>query len=81
MGLIDEAAGEASVLPASVEIARQLAALPAQALRQTRGQIRSPVIEQMSRQGGADEAVGGIWRSDAAQQAIGGYVERVLRRG
>jgi hypothetical protein len=30
---------------------------------------------------GADEAVGGIWRSDAARQAIGGYVERVLRRG
>jgi enoyl-CoA hydratase len=81
MGLIDQTAEAASVLPAAVQIARQLAALPAEALRQTRGQIRSPVIEQMSRQGGADEAAGAIWRSDAARQAIGGYAERVLRRG
>jgi enoyl-CoA hydratase len=81
MGLIDELADEASVLPASVEIAGQFAALPAEALRQTRGQIRSPVIEQISRQRGSDEAVSRIWRSAEARQAIEAYAERVLRRG
>jgi len=80
LGLIDEAVGERSVLPASVEIARQFAALPQESLRQTRSQIRSPVIENIARQRGVDDAVGSIWRSPAAQQAIQAYVERVLHR-
>jgi enoyl-CoA hydratase len=81
LGLVDETADEAAVMPVSVEIARQLAALPSEALRHTRGQIRGPVLERISRQRGTDETVHSLWASRATQEAIRAYAGRVLRRG
>lgn len=81
LGLIDEAVSETAVLSRAVEIASQFAALPAAALRQTRGQIRGPVLERISRQQDADDSVRDIWRSPAAQAAIRAYIERVLHQG
>jgi enoyl-CoA hydratase len=78
LGLVDEMAGEASVLPRAVEVATQLAALPADTLRHTRNQIRGPVLECIARQRGGDETVHAIWRSAEARDAMRAYIERVL---
>jgi enoyl-CoA hydratase len=78
LGLVDETADEAAVLPRAVEVAAQLAALPAATLRHTRAQIRGPALESIARQRGSDEAVHGIWRSAEAQDAMRAYIERVL---
>ncbi len=80
-GLIDEAAGEAAVLPRAVEIAGTFAGLPQEPLRYTRRQIRGPALDRISRDRSTDDAVRGMWNSPAAREAIGEYVQRVLRRG
>jgi enoyl-CoA hydratase len=80
LGLVDETAQAAEVLPVSVEIARQLAALPSESLRHTRGQIRGPVLERISGQRGTDDTVHRIWGSRATLDDIAAYADRVLRR-
>ena len=71
LGLVDETADEAAVMPVSVGIARQLAALPGESLRHTRGQIRGPVLERIFRQRGTDDTVHRIWGSRAARRRSG----------
>jgi enoyl-CoA hydratase len=80
LGLIDEAVSAAEVLPRAVEVAGQFARLHQPAVEQTRRQIRGQVLEQITGQRAADDAVRAIWRSQAALDEIAGYVARVLHR-
>jgi enoyl-CoA hydratase len=80
LGLIDEAVPGPAVLDRAVEVASQLAELPAEALRQVRQQIREPVLERMARQSPADDAVAAIWAAPATQDAVRQYVGRILHR-
>ena len=80
LGLIDEAAEEAAVLPRAVAIAAGLAALPAGPLRHTRRQIRGPAIDRIAGQRGTDdELVYRMWDSPAVREAIGQYIRVTLR--
>jgi enoyl-CoA hydratase len=80
LGLVDEAVSAAEVLPRAVEVAGQFARLHQPAVQQARRQIRGQVLEQITAQRAADDAVRAIWRSQAALEEIAGYVARVLRR-
>jgi enoyl-CoA hydratase len=79
LGLVDEAVDEGSVLPRAVAIASELAAMPAEALRHTRGQIRGPVLDRIAAQRATDDEVRRIWGSPTAREALEGYVRKTLR--
>lgn len=80
LGLIDEAVGEASVLPRAVAIAAELAALAAEPLRHTRRQIRGPALSRIARdQPADDDLVHRMWDSPAARETVGEYVRKTLR--
>lgn len=80
LGLVDETAGAADVLPRAVEVAGRFAALHPPAAAQARRQIRARVLEQIAAQRAEDDVVHAIWRSPEALAEIGAYVTRVLRR-
>jgi enoyl-CoA hydratase len=80
LGLVDEVASESNVLPRALEVAHAFAALPPEPLSHTRRQIRAPALDRISQDRATDEAVLGMWKSPAAQEAIQAYVRRVLRR-
>ena len=80
LGLVDETAEGTVVLARAVEVARQFAGLHQPAVRQARRQIRGPVMESIASQRAADEAVGAIWRSPAAQESITAYAAQAIRR-
>jgi enoyl-CoA hydratase len=80
LGLIDEAVPAESVLARAVEVAGELAALPAGALRHTRRQLRGPALERISTERAADDAtVRKMWGSPEAQEKLAGYVRETLR--
>ncbi len=79
LDLIDEAAAEESVLGRAVEVAGELAALPAGPLRHTRRQIRGPALDRIAAQRGTDsDLVHQMWDSPAGREAIGRYVRKTL---
>jgi enoyl-CoA hydratase len=79
LGLIDEAADEASVLQRAVTIAGELAALPAEPLQHTRRQIRGPALDRMSQQRATDDLVHRMWDSPATRETVKKYVKQTLR--
>jgi enoyl-CoA hydratase len=80
LGLTDEAVPAESVLARAAEVAGELAALPAEALRHTRRQLRGPALERISRDRAADDAVvREMWASAEAQEKLTGYVSKTLR--
>ncbi len=80
VGLIDEVAGAAAVLPRAIEAAAAFAALPSEPLRHTRRQIRAAAVDRISRDRATDDAVRRMWKSPGAQETIQAYVRSVLRR-
>jgi enoyl-CoA hydratase len=80
VGLIDEVAGAAAVLPRAIEVATAFAALPSKPLRHTRRQIRAAAVDRISRDRATDDAVRRMWKSPGAQETIQAYVRSVLRR-
>jgi enoyl-CoA hydratase/carnithine racemase len=81
LGLIDEAVEEASVLQRAVAIAGEFAALPPGPLRHTRGQIRGPALDRISRERATDDLVRRMWDSPTARETVGEYVRKMLRPG
>ena len=74
----------ASAAPAQVparaaEVAAELAALSAEPLRHTRGQVRGPVLERIAAQRATDSEVHRMWDSPSARQAVEAYVNKTLR--
>ena len=63
LGLVDEAVAETQVLARAAGVAAELAVLPAEPLRHTRGQVRGPVLERIARQRATDSEVHRMWCS------------------
>jgi len=79
LGLVDEAVSETQVLGRAEEVAAELAALPAEPLAHTRGQVRGPVLERIAAQRATDSQVHRMWSSPSARQAVEAYVNKTLR--
>ena len=80
LGLADEVADEASVLPRAVAVAAEFAALPGEPLRHTRRQIRVPALDLIARQRADDVLVRQMWGSPAARDTVDRYVTKTLRK-
>jgi enoyl-CoA hydratase len=80
-GLVDETVPEPEVLERSVEVARQLAAIPAHSFRRAKELIRRPYLDRITAGRTADaEHVRAGWSSPEVRTAIDTYVREVLRR-
>jgi len=80
LGLIDEAVDEASVLQRAVAIADGFAALPPEALRHTRRQVRGPALGRIAQERTTDDLVLRMWDSPTAREKVEEYVKATLRR-
>jgi enoyl-CoA hydratase len=80
-GLVDEAVAPEDVLPRAVEVARALAAIPADAYRLTKAQLRAPALERVAAAGPTVAAVRAQWAGEATAAAIRGYMDRVVGKG
>ncbi len=78
LGLIDEAAAEGAVLERAVAVAGGFAALPAEPLRHTRGQVRGPALDRIVKGRATDGLVRRMWDSPGAREAVGEYVKKTL---
>jgi enoyl-CoA hydratase len=81
MGLIDEVAEPDALMSRAMEVAKQFAAVPAEAFRVTKQQLRYEVIRRAE----AAEALLGsridaIWRAPETLETIRRYVERTVSR-
>lgn len=78
-GLVDEVAEADALLPRALEVARALAAIPAETFALTKRHLRQPVRDRLAAHGAAiDAAVAAIWAAPDARAAVRGYVDRVL---
>jgi enoyl-CoA hydratase len=80
LGLADEAADEASVLPRAVAVAAQLAELAPLPLRYTRQQVRGPALERIAAHRDTDDLVRQMWDSPGAREKVDEYIRKTLRR-
>ncbi|PXY19350.1 enoyl-CoA hydratase/isomerase family protein [Prauserella muralis] len=79
-GLVDELAEPDSVLPRALELARTLAAIPAEAFAHTKHQIHRPFNERIGEQRANDDAfVERLWAAPETLRAVEAYVQSVLR--
>jgi hypothetical protein len=69
-----------SVLKRAIAVAGDLAALPADALRHTRRQVRGPALDRVAHGCATDDLVLRMWDSPAAREKIDEYVKATLRR-
>lgn len=80
LGLVDELAEPDAVLPAAIETAQRLAAVPADVYRHTKAQIHRPFDERIGEQrAGDDMFVERVWASPPVQAAIEDYTRTTLR--
>jgi enoyl-CoA hydratase len=82
-GLVDEVVSPPErLVPRALEAARELAALPAEAFRLTKEQLRRPALERMRRLGpGHDPAVRAVWADPESHRRIRAYLDKTLHRG
>ena len=79
-GFIDEIAEPAELLEDAYAVAQELAALSPAAFAQTKAQIRRSAAERVVSEAATEQAVTGIWASDATLSYIRAYVERTLKK-
>ncbi|ODR07310.1 enoyl-CoA hydratase [Mycobacterium sherrisii] len=68
------------VVDAAIGEAAELGALPADAYRDTKIQLRAPTVARIRRGETIDAGVRQLWGADETQQRIAGYVEGLKRR-
>lgn len=79
-GLADELAEPDEVLPRSLELARQLAAIPSAAFAHTKAQLHRPFHQRIAEHRTGDDAhVEQLWSAQESLTAIKSYVDKVLR--
>jgi len=79
-GLVDELVEPEGLEARALDLARGLAALPAESFRITKAALRRPYLERFERDGArVDAEVAAAWASDEGQAAIRAYLERTLR--
>ena len=80
-GLADQVVPAEQLLDRALEVAQQLAAVPADAFALTKAQLQAGVRERIdARRGAWEERVSTAWGSEQTLTAIGAFVERTLRR-
>lgn len=68
------------LVAAAVAEAADLGAIPADAYRHTKGQLRAPAVARMREGGPIDDEVRRLWSADETQRRIADYVEGLRRR-
>lgn len=80
-GLLHEVVEPDVLRESALDAAKMLASISPAAFRQTKQQMRLPVLDRMKRDGKrVDAAVTKIWTTPAAVKSIGAYVDRTLKR-
>jgi len=81
LGLVDELVEPELLLARGLQVAGELAALPARAFALNKRMLRQPSLERVARQ---DSELGGqvleVWCSAETREALRGYVERTLEK-
>lgn len=68
------------LVEAAIAEASELGALPAEAYRDTKAQLRAPTVARIHQGAATDAGVRQLWGSDETQQRIAAYVEGLKRR-
>lgn len=80
MGIIDEVVSAEDLMPRAGELARQLAAVPADAFRITKRQFREPFLHDASRMAGASaDEIDAVWRDKRVHDHIRRYMARTFK--
>jgi enoyl-CoA hydratase len=78
-GMVDEVVAPEKLIERAVQIAEEMAAVPAISFRLTKRELRKPVLERARATGGASRAaLVEAWASAEVLGAVRGYVERTL---
>jgi enoyl-CoA hydratase len=80
-GLVDEVVAPASLIDRSVEMARQLASVPAPSFQLTKQMLRRPVLDRIRLTAPMlDGDVANVWRARESREAVRAYLERTVGR-
>jgi len=80
-GLLDEVVDPAALLDRANDVARQLAAIPAESFRLTKHHLRAPALERMAHLGEINDAKAlAVWSDPAIHQRIRDYLARTVRK-
>jgi enoyl-CoA hydratase len=80
-GMVDEVVAPEKLLERAVQLAEEMAAVPAISFRLTKRELREPVLERARATGGASRAaLVEAWAGAEVLGAVRGYVERTLGR-
>lgn len=81
LGFVDEVVASDVLLDRALEIARQLAAVPAGTFRRMKEALRAPTVRTVSEQGAAHDRVSAdLWVSEEVRTAIQRFLEHTFRR-
>ncbi len=82
LGLIHEVVSPKLLLERAGEVARQMAAIPADTFRITKRQVRQPILQHIERHAETgDREVARLWSAPEVHTAIRTYMETTVRRG
>lgn len=81
LGLIDEVVAAGKLLDRAYQVAERLAAIPADAFRITKRQLRQPVLDTLAEHGEEiDDAVARSWTNPRTHKAIRDYMDETTGR-
>jgi enoyl-CoA hydratase len=81
-GLVDEVVPPDQLLPRAIDIARQLAEVPAETFHLTKRQLRAPLLETIAQRSQQNDAeVSRLWADPAIVQKIEQFVAKTVKRG
>lgn len=80
-GLVDEVVEPQEVLPRAISAAKTLAALPPETFAMTKGQIRQPLVDRMTKDGPRVDALAEkIWIAPDTFALVSDYVARTFKK-
>ncbi|HXH06459.1 MAG TPA: enoyl-CoA hydratase/isomerase family protein [Vicinamibacterales bacterium] len=79
LGLVDELAAPGAVVTRAIEIARELAARPADAFRLTKASLREPALARMHAAESAQAGLVDVWAAEETLAAIRTHLERLRK--
>jgi enoyl-CoA hydratase len=80
-GIVDEITDAETLEARALDVAKMLAALPIEAFRLTKRQLRNEAVRKARRYAGEfDSAAVELWTSDATRAGIRAYLEKTIKR-
>ena len=79
-GIVDEVVDPAALLDRAIAVARQFAAIPRQAFRIVKQQLRQPSVERARSLAGADREALEVWADPGTHEHIRAYLDRTVGR-